>query len=652
MSCTHENRFRFIESYLGAVLQKNIFFSVMSRKRKELTDAELEDIIQHMYDSTDDFEECSDFSDSDSIADPDYTPDDDDDQNERRGVAWDEREESADDVESLGEHVDTVTDQPSTSATNKTSSMKKTKAKDIVWHKKNLQIDEDALSFKGNSDLPTEILQLETPFDFFKYYITDSLIKNIAEQTNLYSVQKNPNKPSNISSVEIQKFLGIIVYMSINNPPRTRCLWRHDIGIPNVRNAMTINDFERLKGIIHFNDNSTILPKEDPKFDILHKLRPLLTELNNRFSSVPMTSKLSVDEQICATKCRHQLKQYNPMKPHKWGFKLFMLCDITGLSYNFEIYTGATNWFTRLAQGESDLGASANIVVRLARNIPRNRNYQLYCDNYYTSLELFAALTNQGIYMLGTIRQNRIPNNPLRPEKSFKKEARGSCEEFVTNLHGTELSLVSWNDNKVVKLLSSCFGKLPTQFVKRFDRTRKQKVDVTCPTIVKEYNKHMGGVDLLDSHIGRYRIPLRSKKWYLRIFFHLVDVAIINAFLLYQRAKKETNVPSRMTQWEFRLQIAETLCLIGTSTEKKRGRPSSSQLEHEIEAKRQRGPTAHLPTKNVRLDEFAHWIKYEKTRQRCKLPTCKGFSHYKCQKCGVHLCLTKDKNCFHDFHVN
>lgn len=33
-----------------------------------------------------------------------------------------------------------------------------------------------------------------------------------------------------------------------------------------------------------------------------------------------------------------------------------------------------------------------------------------------------------------------------------------------------------------------------------------------CPYVITTYNKHMGGVDLLDSLIGRYKIIMRSKK--------------------------------------------------------------------------------------------------------------------------------------------
>uniref|UniRef100_A0A8D8VY63 PiggyBac transposable element-derived protein domain-containing protein n=1 Tax=Cacopsylla melanoneura TaxID=428564 RepID=A0A8D8VY63_9HEMI len=45
----------------------------------------------------------------------------------------------------------------------------------------------------------------------------------------------------------------------------------------------------------------------------------------------------------------------------------------------------------------------------------------------------------------------------------------------------------------------------------------------------------MGGVDLMDSLLARHRILLGSKKWYFKIFFHLIDMAMVNAWLLSRR---------------------------------------------------------------------------------------------------------------------
>ena len=86
----------------------------------------------------------------------------------------------------------------------------------------------------------------------------------------------------------------------------------------------------------------------------------------------------------------------------------------------------------------------------------------------------------------------------------FKKKTRGSFEEYVTSFQNTPFASVLWLDNKAVTLLSTYMGSSPVQEVKRFDKKEKKRVEVPCPNLVLEYNKHMGGVDLLDSILGRW----------------------------------------------------------------------------------------------------------------------------------------------------
>ncbi|KAJ8968993.1 hypothetical protein NQ314_001981 [Rhamnusium bicolor] len=76
-----------------------------------------------------------------------------------------------------------------------------------------------------------------------------------------------------------------------------------------------------------------------------------------------------------------------PMKPYKWGFKIFVLAGVSGFAYKFEIYADQEK-FENLKDDEPNLGVTSNIVLRLARNILRMKNYKLYHDNYYTALSL------------------------------------------------------------------------------------------------------------------------------------------------------------------------------------------------------------------------------------------------------------------------
>ena len=66
---------------------------------------------------------------------------------------------------------------------------------------------------------------------------------------------------------------------------------------------------------------------------------------------------------------------------------------------------------------------------------------------------------------------------------------------------------------------------------------------VDCHDIVKQYNGAMGGVDLADMLISLYRTPWKSKRWYLRVLVHCMDICKVNAWLLYRRYAEQLKVP-------------------------------------------------------------------------------------------------------------
>jgi len=176
-------------------------------------------------------------------------------------------------------------------------------------------------------------------------------------------------------------------------------------------------------------------------------------------------------------------------------------------------------------------------------------------------LALVVYLAKQGICSLGTLRRNRVPGIKLSDEKQLKKKSRGFFSECLTQIDGVPVTATEWKDNKVVTLLSNFSGAEPASEVTRFDKKKNEHISVPCPNVVKIYNQHMGGVDLLDSIIARYRIAMRSKKWYFKLFFHFMDVTMVNAWLLYRKTKKENT----MSLADFRREIAVSLCMQGSN---------------------------------------------------------------------------------------
>ncbi|CAG5059299.1 unnamed protein product [Parnassius apollo] len=157
---------------------------------------------------------------------------------------------------------------------------------------------------------------------------------------------------------------------------------------------------------------------------------------------------------------------------------------------------------------------------------------------------------------------------------------RGTYEEQVADYEGLDISVTCWKDNKVVTLASTYVGSEPAETVNRYDKKQKKQISIACPKIVKDYNVHMGGVDLMDSFLGRYKIRIKSRKWYIRLFYHMVDMAVINYWILYK--KKYPN----LTLEDYRSELAETLCSYKKYDTNKRGRPSSNNVERVIEAKK------------------------------------------------------------------
>jgi hypothetical protein len=62
--------------------------------------------------------------------------------------------------------------------------------------------------------------------------------------------------------------------------------------------------------------------------------------------------------------------------------------------------------------------------------------------------------------------------------------------------------------------------------VTRWNGKTSQYGKVACPSVVSIYYKPMGDVDLMDSLIGLYRCKIRSRKWFLRILFNLLEMIV------------------------------------------------------------------------------------------------------------------------------
>ena len=83
---------------------------------------------------------------------------------------------------------------------------------------------------------------------------------------------------------------------------------------------MPVNQFKLLLGCFHLNDNLTVKPRDDPAYNKLPKVRPLLTIVRDNFLCEYVPSReLSVDEAMVGFMGQTSIKQYMPMESIKHG---------------------------------------------------------------------------------------------------------------------------------------------------------------------------------------------------------------------------------------------------------------------------------------------------------------------------------------------
>jgi hypothetical protein len=296
--------------------------------------------------------------------------------------------------------------------------------------------------------------------------------------------------------------------MGIHKLPYLSDYWSQHplLGAPGLTKYMPRDRFKAILRYLHLNDNTQALPRDDPNYDKLHKVRPLLdaVRVNTQAAYYPHR-ELAVDEAMVLFKGRSSIKQYMPLKPIKRGYKVWCLCDSrNGLAYDYEVYLGAT-----VGSGDS-LGEK--VVLRLIEKI-KGRSHEIYMDNFFSSPSLSLTLRNCQTYMIGTARVNRkgFPM-ALRNTKALGKAMkRGEHKSILIDEGRTECLI--WIDNKPVAFLNAISDPKCTSTVKRTAKDGS-RLQIPCPKSVELYNTFMGGVDLFDSRRKTYSCSRKAKKGY------------------------------------------------------------------------------------------------------------------------------------------
>jgi len=166
------------------------------------------------------------------------------------------------------------------------------------------------------------------------------------------------------------------------------------------------------------------------------------------------------------------------------------------------------------------LTATHNTVANLTRAV-EGFGHKLYMDNFFPSPDLYDDLAQKKIFYCGTVRLHRkgMPKN-LKP-----KILRLKHGDSRVRSRGDMMAVV-WKDKRDVCLLTNIHDP------PREGNYHNEHGNAIKPAIVADYNCHMGHVDNADRMANSYTASPRTWKWTKKLFYHLLDMAIVNSYIL------------------------------------------------------------------------------------------------------------------------
>ena len=473
--------------------------------------------------------------------------------------------------------------------------------------------------FKSRFSVPSERKPIvlanmsESPdeLEVFRAVFPPSLFIRIAECTNkrLEILGKRTKRRfAQSDSGEIMILLGCSLIMGYNKLPKVKDYWSSapSLGNATLKQAISRDRFALLSSKLYFNE-----PERPQGASKTYYIDELIECVKTLFPAARSESTFqSIDESMTKFKGRSSFKQYMPLKSVERGIKIWERCDSrTGYVYDLNVYAGKEPESRGSLLGE-------RVVRKLAESI-RTSHVMLAFDRFFTSVNLMDTLPFPSV---GTVHQSRR-NIPLFREKL---SARGNMGFMVTK---TGVLCSRWMDSREVLVLSNCHSNTVVKVSKRLKNGELE--EFACPEAISCYNMIMGGVDLSDQKTAFYNPDRKSSKWWRRVFYKVLMIAVVNSWILFQEATRRGT-----PLITFLIRLAEGLIEAGKLKASVKRRPFHSK------------PSRRFLTKMNVGEHMPHEGQTRRRCVRCSVSQVEKRTKIICKACDVALCI----GCFARFH--
>ena len=234
---------------------------------------------------------------------------------------------------------------------------------------------------------------------------------------------------------------------------------------------------------------------------------------------------VTVDEMLAPFRGRVSFRMYIPLKPAKYGLKLFMVNDARSqYALNAIPYLGKHS-VQELAR-PADINQGEFYTMALLDEL-RQAGRVVVCDSWFTSLHLAQTLRSYDMHLVGTICMNK----PYLPTKTFIKDLKLPKDDTVAlHNHQENMSLVvkKVRASKYVGILSTLHNNLTV-------------VEKTKTEAHMFYNAGKGGTDAFDQRCAVTSCSRKSRRWTMAMIYQMVNIGMNNAYILYNESNVERN---------------------------------------------------------------------------------------------------------------
>ena len=276
----------------------------------------------------------------------------------------------------------------------------------------------------------------------------------------------------------------------------------------------------------------------------------------------------------------------------------------------FSVYTGkvANELLAENAVSTDECTTTTKTVMGLLQRTRLLDSYRcVYFDNWFDSCQLLDQMYERRTLGAGTVQLNCRGLPKAVVQRKLKKG------ETVYRRRGYLLCL-KWCDKHPVTMLSSFHNAVEAHVKTNYFGNPAIK-----PVIVDNYNRKMNSVDHSDHMLSMYE-TLKSIKWYKKLILHLINMVILNAFIL--NKKYGIQKMSHSAYREFIVNYLITTSLENATCLRKRPHTPIDNTETRLNGKHFIKKFEHLPN-----------LKRKAPAKRCKVCNFsrEQLAHYGCE---------------------